>query len=220
MKKYSKIGWGLLLFPALVLAGCVGRNAQNQNGQVPAGNSGNNAGQSVAETVKQGLYDLVTKGAGVKCSIDDPKMGPMTMFAKGDKAKVEGFSFMGGLSNLNAGEPPKEEKGTMINDGTWAYMWSGKEGMKFNIKEMESLAPKDQGQDNSQSSASDWKDWVKHMDETGVKYDCSPTVLSDSDFSPPSDVKFQDWGEMMKGFIKMGEDMKNKVPSVPAPPAQ
>ena len=214
MKTYKKIGWGVLIFSALFLAGCGCKNIANQN--APAQPSG----ASVAETVKQSLFDLVTTGAGVKCTIEDPKMGQLTMFAKGDKAKVEGFPFVAGLANIGENSQPKEEKGTMINDGTWAYMWSGKEGMKFNTKEIENLTPKEQNssQNNSQSNASDWKDWVKEMDEKGTKYDCSPTVLSDGDFTPPSDVVFQDWGEMLKGFMKMGEEMKNKFPDQAVPP--
>lgn len=210
MKKYSKIGYAVVLISAFALAGCGQKNAQNSNapGQTSSADS---SGQSVAEKVKQSLYDLVTTGAGVKCTIDDPKMGQLTMYAKGDKAKVEGFQFTSmsdALSNASQNTPPKEEKGTMINDGTWAYMWSGAEGMKFNINDMKNLAPKDQNQaqnqDNSQSSATDWKDWIKQMDNEGTKYDCSPAVLSDADFTPPSNVKFQDWGELLKGFVKMG----------------
>jgi hypothetical protein len=222
MKKYSKISWGFLAVSALVLAGCGCKNNQSTpNGQSPSAGGGET--KSLSETVKQSLYDMVTTGAGMKCTLDDPKMGQMIMSVKGNKARVEGFSFMPVSSFTTPpqdGQPPKEEKGTMINDGTWAYMWSGTEGMKFNIEEMKNLVPKnqDQNQGNSQTSASDWKDWIKQMDEKGTKYDCSPTTLSDADFTPPSNVKFEDWGEMMKGFVKMGQDLKDKVPSsTPSP---
>jgi hypothetical protein len=224
MKNISKIGLSTLLISVFALAGCGIKKAANTENPVQNSSAGN-SNPSVAEKMKQSLFDLVTTGTGVKCAIEDPKMGPITMFAKGDKAKVEGFSFMSmaNISNpMENSQPAKEEKGTMINDGTWAYMWSGKKGMKFNIKEMEALTPKGQNQneDKPQSNASDWKDWVKGMDEKGTKYDCSPTVLSDSDFAPPGDVQFDDWGEMMKGFVKMGEDLKNKMPdqAIPSTP--
>ena len=220
MKKYATISWGILLLSVFVLAGCGNKSAQN------TGTSGQqNSGQSIAETAKQSLYSFLTAGTGVKCTIEDPKMGSLTMYAKNDKAKEEGFSYVSMNSAFSASEnaqPPKEEKGTMINDGTWVYMWSGAEGMKFNIQNMKNLSAQNQAQnqDNSQSNASDWKDWAKQMDQEGVKYDCSPAVLSDSDFTPPSDVKFEDWGEMMKGFVKMGQDMQKNLPSQPASPSK
>ena len=135
MKKYSKFSWLLLLVAALALAGCGNKDKQSQSG---AGETGENAGQSVAESVKQKLSDLISTGAGMKCVIEDPQMGQITMYAKGEKAKVEGFAFMpmsAASGSMESGQPPKEEKGTMINDEAWVYMWSGKEGIKFNIEE-------------------------------------------------------------------------------------
>ncbi len=75
-------------------------------------------------------------------------------------------------------------------------------------------------ENQTQDNASDWKDWVKELDEKGTKYDCDPTVLSDSDFVPPVEIQFQDWGEMMKGFMKMGEEMKKNMPNSLTPPSQ
>jgi hypothetical protein len=225
MKKYPKVGWGVLLLAALVLAGCGNKNAQNQNGPEGAGNAGDTPSQSVAEKLKESLYGLVTSGAGVKCTIQDPQAGELTMYAKGDKAKVEGFAFMPmtpSSAPTENSQPPQEEKGTMINDGTWVYMWSGKEGMKFNIEEMKQMSAQNQAQNKNQSqeNASDWRDWVKKMDAEGTEYDCSPTVLSDGDFTPPVEIQFQDMGEMMKGFMKMGEEMKNRMPDQPLPQPQ
>ncbi len=137
MKKYSNFSWLLLLVAALALAGCGKKNAQNAPGGTE--NSGDNSGQSVTESVKQKLSDLITTGAGMKCVIEDPQMGQITMYAKGEKAKMEGFAFMpmsAASGSMESGQPPKEEKGTMINDGAWVYMWSGKEGIKFNVEEM------------------------------------------------------------------------------------
>lgn len=207
MKKYFNIRYFIVIICVLALSGCGNKNVSKENSEQ------NNSGTSVTEKVKQSLYDLVATGAGMKCTLEDPKSGPMTMYVKGEKAKVEGFDVMGGFSGPVPNEQPKKEKGTMINDGTWVYIWSGTEGMKFNIKDMENLAPKEQNQDNPQENASDWKDWVKQMDSEGIKYDCNPSVLSDSDFTPPSNVKFQDLGEMMKGLMKIGENMKNNAPS-------
>ena len=207
MEKYLKIKYAIVLVCVLFLAGCGNKNVNKETAEQ------DNFGTSVTEKVKQSLYDLVATGAGMKCTLEDPEAGPMTMYVKGEKAKVEGFAFSPTSDGTASAEQSKGEKGMMINDGVWVYIWSGAEGMKFNIKDMEAAAPKDQNKDNSQNNASDWKDWVKQMDDSGVKYDCNPTVLSDADFTPPSNVKFQDLGEMMKSLMKMGENMKNNLPS-------
>lgn len=141
------------------------------------------------------------------------------MYAKGDKAKVEGYPYASmatAFSGAKDGQPPTEEEGTMVNDGTWVYMWGSKDGMKFNIKDMQETAAQYSNQNQNQNQnqqVSNWKDWVKNMEEQGVKYDCGAAVLSDSDFVPPSNIQFEDWGEMMKGFMKMGQDLKNKMPN-------
>lgn len=207
MKKYFKIEYIAILAFILILSGCGNKNANVENTEK------NSSDPSMTEKVKQGLYDLVATGTGMKCTLEDPKMGQMTMYVKGEKAKVEGFQFMGAPSNPATAGQPKQEKGTMVNDGIWVYIWSGTEGIKFNIKDMENLAPKGQNQEDSQANASDWKNWVKEMEKNGIKYECNPSVLSDSDFAAPGNVKFQDFGEMMKSLIKMGEEMKNKLPA-------
>jgi len=227
MKKYSKIGWGILLVAVLALAGCGGKKRQNQVGQnVPEatrnGNAQKDTGQSTAEKVQQKLFDWLTTGAGAKCFVEDPRMGQVTIYASGEKAKVEGFSFMP-MSSPNSIESsqqsPKEEKGTMLNDGQWVYMWSGKSGIKFNIEEMKKMSEEfgasQENQNQNQQEAMDWKGWAKKIDEGNVKYNCSPATLSESDFNPPADVQFQDWGEIMRGFMKMSEEMKKKMPDIP-----
>ncbi len=192
---------GIFVLAILAFSGCslFGKSNQSQSGnQGQSGAPAAQESQSVAGDIKKSLFDLMTTGAGVKCSVEDQN-GKYTMYAKGDKVKVEGFDYAAAAT----GSQQKAEKGTMINDGTWAYIWSGKEGIKFNIKEMEDLAPKGQNQaNNSETNASDWKDWVKDLDQSGAKHDCSAAILSDADFTPPADVKFQDWGEMMKGLLQ------------------
>jgi major membrane immunogen (membrane-anchored lipoprotein) len=209
MKKYFKIGYVFILFFVLLLSGCGNKDAGKENSEQDASDGSD---VSMTEKAKQGLLDLVSSGAGMKCTLEDPKMGQMTMYVKGEKAKVEGFQYMAMPSETQE-EKPKEEKGFMLNDGTWVYIWSGAEGIKLNIKEMEEMAPKDQAQEKPQANPSDWKDWVKQMEANGIKYECNPSVLSDSDFTAPANVKFQDFGEMMKGIMKMGEEMKNNLPS-------
>jgi hypothetical protein len=219
MKKNLMFVFAFLAIASLALSGCGKKTAQDQGTVEQSGQGNQGADQSAVDTVKKGLYDLMTTGAGMKCTIQDKLEGQLTMTVKGDKVRVDGFSYM--IPSANGDVPPIEDKGTMVNDGVWVYMWSGQEGMKFNIKDMQSLSKQDQGQssgDSPQNDSMDWKDWVKEMDDEGTKYDCSPTVVNDGDFAPPSDVKFEDWGEMMKGFMQMGDQMQKGAPGVPGTP--
>lgn len=216
MEKYTKFAFVALIFSALVLSGC-GNQKTNQEysgqaGPESAQETNQEENQSIGDKMKDSLYGLVTSGAGMKCTVNDPESGEMTMYTKGEKVKVEGFSY-----SSQEGQP--SEPGSMINDGEWVYTWSGKEGIKFNLEEMEEMSQDEesQAQNESQDNASDWKSWVKEMEDEGVEYECSPAVLSDADFIPPSDVTFQDWGEMMKGLMLRSEEMQERYNMQNAP---
>jgi len=157
-------------------------------------------GDDVNPGIKESLLGLMEGAAGVKCSVEDTN-GKYTVTTKGGKVRIDGMDFP------DPQNPTASQKGSMINDGEWAYIWNGKDGMKFNIQESGANGGTNQaGEDKS----SDWKGWAKGMEASGAKYDCSPTVATDSNFAPPSDVKFQDLGELMKGL----QQMQNN-PSVP-----
>jgi hypothetical protein len=142
--------------------------------------------------VKESLMGLLQSTSGIKCSVKDADNGTYTIIAKGDKAKIEGISFASPQNPSQSGKT-----GTMINDGTWAYIWSGQQGMKFNLEEAQKTAA--QG-NNPEEKQTDWKNWAEQMQNSGAKYDCNPTVASDADFTPPSDVAFQDLDALMKSF--------------------
>ncbi|HCP08850.1 MAG TPA: hypothetical protein DIT25_03580 [Candidatus Moranbacteria bacterium] len=175
-------------------------------GKQENGGSGSDKQGSASDGIKQGLLGLLENTSGIKCSVED-ETGKYTVVARGQKAKIEGIAF---ANPLSGGE---EEKGAMINDGTWAYMWGGKEGIKLNIAEMEKFSEQYGDQDNEVSDASDWRDWAKEMETSGAKYDCSPTVATDSDFTPPSEVVFQDFGQLFQGLQQMQSDFGGFDPS-------
>jgi len=180
-----------------------GKNTtQNPAGTQSATTQENQSTQ--APGIKDSLLGLLQSTSGIKCSVTDAN-GSYTVIAKGDKAKIEGISF------ANPQDPSQNGKtGTMINDGTWAYIWNGQQGMKFNLKETQQGA-------NSQEKATDWKGWAQQMQTSGAKYDCNPTVATDADFTPPANVTFQDLGELMKN-LKQTQPNPTGNTSVPAVP--
>jgi len=86
--------------------------------------------------------------------------------------------------------------GYVISDGTWMYTWQEgqTQGVKFNIAQMKTLSEgKEQGyQDMKQVSA----------DATNVQ--CTPDAAGDSKFTPPSNIQFQDMGELLKQMQNAG----------------
>jgi len=167
--------------------------------------AGTDASQNQTEQAKPGIKEsllgLLEKGTGIKCAVEDAQ-GKYDVTAQGEKVRIDGMDFP------DPKNPQASQKGSMINDGTWAYIWNGKEGMKFNLKDMEQAG----GQAaNPQEKNYDWKSWAQGMETKGAKYDCSPTVATDADFSPPSDVKFQDLGELLKNV----QQQMQKNPNIP-----
>lgn len=148
-------------------------------------------------SIKDSLTNMLSGSAAVKCAVEDEE-GKYTVTAKMGKVKIDGI----GYTTPDASGEAKDQKGTMIVTEEMFYMWSGKEGMKWNVKEMEELNKKMGGENAAvqEPAAADWSDWAKTMEASGAKYDCSPSVVTDADFTPPADVQFQDFGEFMKQF--------------------
>lgn len=178
----------------------IGKKPANNNSSNPSADQNSNA-----PGIKESLLGLLEKGTGIQCSVVDNGI-TYNVIAKGDKVRVEG------LQIPDPKNPSSLEKGTMINDGNWAYVWNGKSGMKFNLKTA--------GQDtspaaNQEQQSTDWKGWAKEMEASGAKYDCSPKIASDADFTPPSDVVFQSLDEIMKNFNPTLNS--SNVPAIPDP---
>jgi hypothetical protein len=137
-----------------------------------------------ATTAAQGggiLSDLkaaLSSGAGYKCTYD---FNGMT-----SESWVKGKKF---ASKTNV----DNQVGHTISDGTWMYSWEDgqRQGVKFNIEEMKRLGEKSQGGQQKQPS-------MDEVANAASNVRCAPEVMSDSTFTPPSDVEFQDMGAMVK----------------------
>ncbi|MFH1054586.1 MAG: hypothetical protein V1744_00670 [Candidatus Altiarchaeota archaeon] len=83
-----------------------------------------------------------------------------------------------------------ETTGYAVSDGVWMYSWEEgqNKGYKFNIEEMKKQA-------NSQQQG--YQD-MKQVSSSANNVVCIPEVASDSKFTPPSGIQFQDMGELLK----------------------
>ena len=144
------------------------------------------------------IKEAITGGKSMKCTFEEEGK-TITSYIMGKKSKVMGMNF------TDNGE------GGMINDGTWVYMWGAdKKGTKYQLSVLEEMnkdnlkeSPNNQDLSNKPSSF-DIESWTKEQ-ETKAKYECSPAILTNNDFVPPSDVVFQD---ITDTFVKMNEFSK------------
>lgn len=161
--------------------------------------------ESVPAEVAPGLLDFLTTRGAAKCVITS-KDGTYTVVTDGKRARIEGI-------RVPAATDPKAgmTAGTMINDGQYAYMWSGTQGMKIDTSAAGANAP----QDARSTDPKDWKNWARSLETSGVTYDCDAATVSESDFTPPATVQFTDLSELMKQVPK---DMKAVMPNQGAAP--
>ncbi len=186
MKKISFLTFVLLA--TVFLSGC-GQNTNN-----PTSSDEKNNEEVEQQNDQKKLAKMIENGEGVKCSVED-EMGKYELWAQNGKMKIDGIEYAG----MKEGEGNK--KGTMINDGIYVYIWSGKEGTKMIIKnENKNSNQSEKVEEVSVDNENDWSDWVEEKDKVGAKYECQASNLSDADFTPPADVNFQDFSDVLKNF--------------------
>jgi hypothetical protein len=146
-----------------------------------------------AGVVSQALSDLsaaMKSGVGYKCVYNYNGVQTQT-WVKGQKFATQ-TAVEGATSH-------------MVSDGTWMYIWSEgqNEGMKMNLQQLKSMG---QGSRPQGSEASD----MNEVARSASNVQCSPDVTADSQFTPPSSVTFQDYGEMLKSLQGMQQGLPTR----------
>jgi len=83
-----------------------------------------------------------------------------------------------------------------LSDGVWMFIWEEgrKDGYKFNIAQMKQVG---------EAQESGYQDMNK-VASGAANVDCKPDLSADSKFKPPSDIQFQDMGELLKQIQNIG----------------
>lgn len=166
-----------ILPAALILSGCT---------LLPAKTA------SITGTEKQKaekLAQIISRGGQADCKVTNLTDKSSTqIIISGKKMKFVGSDFGQG------------KKGTMINDSVYTYIWSEGEKTGFKSK-IEEVKPTGTAQEAPQSPEVDpAKAVADYNDETKYQTDCVLRTISNSEFTPPAEVKFTDFAEMMKGL--------------------
>lgn len=185
----------LLVFMSIILSGC---------SLIPKKSSPIEI--SKKEEVKQAekLAKIMERGGSASCTVTEVanKENITAMKISGKKMRVEGQGF---------GESQK--KGFMINDGIYSYIWSEGENQGYKTKlpsEQELNDPKEETE-NIKTEQSEVK-VDQYDDETRFKVECQEGKIADSEFLPPSTVKFIDPSEMMKGLPGLPAGALDQLP--------
>jgi hypothetical protein len=157
--------------------------------------------------IQKDLMGWIKSGESVECAMTIEGGGKVTMMAKDEKIRIEGIPYIS-FTDIQSADI-ENTNGVSLSIGDWMYMWgkNGKEGMKFNVKEMEELGDTQGEEDESYDT---WEDTVDGWEDDGVEYDCKKVKLADDLFSVPSNVEFADLGETMKGFTEMGKNFEKQ----------
>lgn len=191
---------------AVILGGCSLFPAQNQT-----------ANDQARQAEK--LAKIMEKGGQAVCTVK--KVGTeenYTITVKGKNMKVSGIA----MSENN-------KKGFMINDTLYTYIWEegSKEGFKTKLPsddEMKKNSEKyNPGNDSYQPEAVA----KEYEDESKYNVNCKEGGVSDSEFAPPSDVKFIDPAALIPTIPassnQIPTDYLKNIPSIPSgyePPSE
>ena len=178
----------ILVIPAALLF-----SACNQTGPI--------TGTTTQKTEK--LAQIIARGGQADCKVTVLANNSSTqIIVSGKKMKIIGSDF------------GDKKKGTMINDGSYNYVWSEGEKTGFKTKIVtDTITPTPisevkQPEDVSQTIAG-------FDDETKYKMDCATRTILDSEFAPPVEVKFTDFSEVMKAIPSTPSVPTFKIPTNP-----
>lgn len=175
-----------LLPAAFLLSGC----------SLLPGQTSNISGTESQKMEKLG--QIIASGGQADCQITNLTDNTTTQIVvSGKKMKFMGSDFGEG------------KKGTMLTDDVYTYVWSDGEETGFKTKlETEKVAEPTEAV-REQGGLDQTQKIDSYDDETKFKTVCTRRTITESEFTPPSNIKFTDFAELMKD-----------IPSIPNIPAQ
>ncbi len=174
MKKNGKI---IAAVVVLLIVGIGGYLFMNQN-KTSNDNQGNSSTNSNDGNVFTSIKDALSKSVSLKCEFEE------------DGRKTTAYIKNGAIRSDVMGAKV-EENASMIYKGDKFYVWteSPKQGFVMTIN------PEDMDSTDETVETGDVKGMMEAMEK--YKESCVPSLPSDSLFTPPTDVTFQDMSSMI-----------------------
>ena len=155
------------------------------------------------------IKDALSKSQSLKCEYTDESGNKSTSYIKSGNIRVSTKS-----KDDKEGEVLSRTQG----DAVKTYFWdpATKKGTVFVISKQDTQAMQKQVQQNPQVQAGNKDELIKSIEK--YKQSCKAEAVSDSLFTPPTDVQFTDLqAEMKKAGINM-DDIKNQIKNLPQQP--
>ena len=128
------------------------------------------------------IKDALSKSVSLECEYPDPQGTTTKVWIKNGAIRSD----MNGTADQGAG--------SMIMKDKKMYIWNNKEGIVMELDDKKTSG--DTSLDSKDTNEAE--ELIKDLEE--YKDKCKPTVVSDSLFTPPSDVEFNDMSKMMEGM--------------------
>ena len=201
--KNKLVLFGLIMGAAFLLSGC-GQKANDTaktDKAIEEKTAAEDSANSPASENNTSLKDLMAMGKSMECTWtttdDKGKSSTGTVDISGSKFKM----------TLAMDKPDGTGKSNFytLNDGTWVYSWGDAmkgTGMKISLADAQKMGQEAQNNPPAGSPAGipsgSQNDWQKNYN-----YDCNPWEVSETAFTPPTDVNFVDTANIAKGFGKI-----------------
>lgn len=148
---------------------------------------------SSQSTVVTSIKDALSKSVSLECTYTD-----------GQGRESKSYIKNGAVRSDYKGKTA-EETGSAIVTSKKMYMWTdNKEGFMMDIPEV----TRAEGEQSTPKALSQKDDVMADLEK--YKESCKAAVVSDSLFTPPSDVKFTDYSQMMKQMPSAGSGMSEE----------
>lgn len=190
--KMKKLFLSLLLFALVLVLPACGKKSEQLN-------------EKAGAPAKKSLSALLKGDKGAECTVKTPE-GETKIYSQGKRVRIEGVPYMFGADAM-AAEP---QPGIQVSDGEWMYIWSGKQGTKMNLKQLEELSG---GQEDEEQAdePENWEDMVGSYEESGFDYSCEEKNLPDGLFTVPADVEFSDYTEFLSGMADISSQLEEQM---------
>jgi hypothetical protein len=137
----------------------------------------------------QKMSQLLASGASAKCQITDAN----------NPEFVTEIIFSGQKMKMNGTQVAQGSTGSFINDGQYTYVWQEGQTTGYKSKNMDPQDVKEMEEELSDYESGDVDespDFSQYENDPTYKIDCQEIIISDDEFTPPSDVQFIDPSEM------------------------
>ncbi len=169
---------------AVLLLGGVGFMVMRKNqspGETVAPTS--SSSQTTSGNVFSSIKDALSKSLSLECSFADDQGRQTKSYVKNGAVRAD-------ITSVKA-----EESSSIIMKDKTMYFWNARGGFKMQIPEAQGTPSSGQGTAGT-TGTSQATNVMGTLEK--FKDSCKPAVVSDSMFSPPAEVQFKDFSEMMK----------------------